>query len=296
MLKDLLKHTPERKTGSYELLKGQPRQKTGSSHPESNVSIVKEWGEPSDRAFRWRHELKYRISESKAEAVAQFIKPYLHLDRYCKLQRGGLYPIVSLYLDSNDFLLCRESLTGQKNRYKLRVRSYTDEPDYPCFFEIKRRMDATILKSRARVMHQDVATLLSGLSLPPQNYNPDDEEALKQFRLYMDSINARPVILIRYMRQAYEGDSDNRVRVTFDRQLCYKVTSTPEVALNSRGWQHHSISLCGVILEIKFTGLYPAWISQMVKYFDLQQRPISKYVSSVKESCVLGFCAPLLRG
>ena len=296
MLKDLLKHTPERKTGSYELLKGQPRQKTGSSHPESNVSIVKEWGEPSDRAFRWRQELKYRISESKAEAIAQFVKSYLHLDRYCKLRRGGAYPIVSLYLDSNDMLLCRESLTGQKNRYKLRVRSYTDEPDYPCFLEIKRRMNTTILKSRARVMHHDVATLLSGLSLPPQNYNVDDEEALRQFRLYMDSINARPVILIRYMRQAYEGDSDNRVRVTFDRQLCYKVTSTPEVALNGRGWQHHSISLGGVILEIKFTGLYPAWISQMVKYFDLQQRPISKYVSSVKESCTLGFCAPLLRG
>jgi len=296
MLKDLLKHAPEQKTGSYELLKGQPRQKTGSYHLESNVSIVKEWGEPSDRAFRWRHEMKYRISESKAEAVAQFIKPYLHVDRYCKLQRGGLYPIVSLYLDSNDLLLCRESLTGQKNRYKLRIRSYTDEPDYPCFFEIKRRMDATILKSRARIMHHDVATLLSGLSLPPQSCNADDEEALRQFRLYMDSINARPVILIRYMRQAYEGDSDNRVRVTFDRQLCYKVTTVPEVALNSRGWQHHSISLGGVILEIKFTGLYPAWISQMVKYFDLQQRPISKYVSSVKESCVLRFCAPLLRG
>ena len=296
MLEDLLKHTPERKTGSYELLKGSPRQKTGSYHPKRDVSIVKEWGEPTYRAFRWRHELKYRISESKAEVVAQFIKPYLHLDRYCKLRRGGRYPIVSLYLDSNDFLLCRESLTGQKNRYKLRIRSYTDEPDYPCFFEIKRRMDATILKSRARIMHQDVATLLSGLSLPPQNYNVDDEDALRQFRLYMDSINARPVIQVRYMRQAYEGDSDNRVRVTFDRQLCYKVTTAPEVALNSRGWQHHSISLSGVILEIKFTGAYPAWIGQMAKYFDLRQQPISKYVSSVKESCMLGFCAPLLRG
>jgi len=296
MLEDLLKHVRERKTGSYELLQGSRQQKAGSSHPKSNVSIVKEWGEPTDRAFRWRQELKYRISESKAEAVAQFIKPYLHLDRYCKLQRGSAYPIVSLYLDSNDLLLCRESLTGQKNRYKLRVRSYTDEPDYPCFFEIKRRMNTTILKSRARVMHHDVATLLSGVSLPPQNYRADDEEALRQFQLYVDSINAGPVIQIRYMRQAYEGDSDNRVRVTFDRRLCYKVTTAPKVALNGRGWQHHSISLDGVILEIKFTGLYPAWISQLVKCCDLQQQPISKYVSSVKESCALGFCAPLLRG
>jgi hypothetical protein len=295
MLEDLLKRVRERKTSSYELLKGPARQKTVPKSPESNVGIVKRLGEPTDRVFQWRQELKYRISESQAEAVAQFIKPHLHLDRYCKLQRGGRYPIVSLYLDSRDLLLCRESLTGQKNRFKLRIRSYTDEPDYPCFFEIKRRMNTTILKSRARVMHQDVATLLSGMSLPPQNYRADDDEALRQFRLYMDSINAGPVILIRYIRQAYEGDSDNRVRVTFDRELCYQVTSAPKVTLNSRGWQRHAISLGGVILEIKFTGLYPAWISQLVKCCDLQQRPISKYVSSVEQSCVLGFCAPLLR-
>jgi len=296
MLEDLLKHTPERKTVSYELLKSSRRHQMGSYRPESDVSIEKEPGSLQNPVFRWRQELKYLISESKAEAVAQFIKPYLHVDRYCKLRRGGRYPIVSLYLDSNDMLLCRESLTGQKNRYKLRVRSYTDEPDYPCFLEIKRRMNTTILKSRARVMHNDVATLLSGVSVSPQNYSADDEEALRQFRLYMDSINAGPVILIRYMRQAYEGDSDNRVRVTFDRELCYKVTTVPKVALNSPGWQHHSISLGGVILEIKFTGAYPAWISQMAKYLDLQQQPISKYVSSVIESCALGFCAPLLRG
>ena len=277
-------------------LKKSPEQKAGSHRRKSGIStVIKGAREPVDGTLRHRHELKYRISESQGEAIAQFVKSYLHLDRYCKLRRGGLYPIVSLYLDSNDMLLCRESLTGQKNRYKLRIRSYTDEPDYPCFFEIKRRMDATILKSRARVMHQDVATLLSGLSLPPQNYNVDDEDALRQFRLYMDSINARPVILIRYMRQAYESDSDNRLRVTFDRELCYKVTTAPKVALNDRGWQRHSISLGGVILEIKFTARYPAWLSRMAKYFELRQRSISKYVSSVEQSCLLGFCAPRLR-
>ncbi len=248
-----------------------------------------------DRILWPRYEIKYRISESKAAAVAQFIKPYLHLDHYCKLQPSGRYPIVSLYLDSENLQLCWESLTGQKNRFKLRIRSYTDDPDYPRFFELKRRMNAIIIKDRTRVMPCSVAPLISGLSLPPQNIS-NDGKTLKQFQLYMTSIGAGPVIQVRYFRQAYEGDSDNRVRVTFDRGLCYKVTGAPEVAFNGRGWQHHSISLGGVILEIKFTGAYPAWISQMVKYFDLRQQPISKYVTSVKESCTLGFCAPLLRG
>ncbi len=73
----------------------------------------------TDRTLRCRHELKYHISESKAEAIMQFIKPYLPLDRYCKLQRSRDYPIVSLYIDSTDLQLCKESLGGLKNRYKL---------------------------------------------------------------------------------------------------------------------------------------------------------------------------------
>jgi hypothetical protein len=36
----------------------------------------------------------------------------------------------------------------------------------------------------------------------------------------VNTINAAPVINIRYMRQAYEGD--NKVRITFDRQLKFR--------------------------------------------------------------------------
>ncbi|MHC4483393.1 MAG: VTC domain-containing protein [Planctomycetota bacterium] len=253
------------------------------------MSIEKRSGKLADRLLRCRYELKYRISESKAAAIEQFIKPYLHVDHYCKLQPSGAYPVVTLYLDSHNLGLCRQTLEGNKNRFKLRIRSYTDEPDYPRFFEIKRRMNVIIIKSRARVMYPDIATLLSGMSLPPQDYETD-EETLKQFQLYMKSINAEPVMQVRYVRRAYEGDSENRVRVTFDRQLAYNVGSEPEVRFGGRGWQRHSLE--GVILEIKFTARYPAWLSRMVRYFDLQQRSISKYVTSVKQSCLVGYCAP----
>ena len=248
-----------------------------------------------DRTLRCRHEVKYHISESKAEAIAQFIKPYIPLDRYCKLQRSRDYPIVSLYIDSNDLQLCKESLGGLKNRYKLRIRSYTDEPDYPRFFEIKRRINTIIIKSRARVMTRDVATLLKGLPLPPQNYTADTD-SINQFQLYMNNIQAKPVVLIRYKRQAYEGGTENKVRVTFDRELYYCVTKDPEVRLGGSGWQRNPFTTGGVVLEIKFTDRYPKWLSEMVKCFNLKQRSISKYASSIKDSCLLKFCAPHLVG
>ena len=244
-----------------------------------------------DRTLSCRYELKYHITESKAAAISQFIKPFLELDRYCKLQPSGDYPIVSLYLDSQDLKLCNESLSGLKNRFKLRIRSYTDEPDYPRFFEIKRRINTIIVKARARVMDKDVHGLLAGKPLPPQNYTAD-METINQFQLYIDSIRAKPAVLVRYMRQAYEDTTDNKVRVTFDRELAYKITSEPQVRLGSRGWQRNPFTEGGVVLEIKFTGRYPAWLSHMVKCFNLRQRSISKYASSITNSCTLGFCAP----
>jgi hypothetical protein len=282
------------RAGKVEAVHSTPPQKTGSkAHQKSKLGPVKKAAGPVDRTLFCRHEIKYRISESKAAAVEQFIRPYLQLDRYSKLRRDRSYPIVSLYLDAENMLLCKQTLRGQKNRFKLRIRSYTDEPGYPRFFEIKRRMNTIIIKNRARVMDQDVATLLSGSPLPPQEYSTD-EKTLSQFQLYMKSINATPKVLIRYMRQAYEDTSHNRVRVTFDRELCYNVTKSPEVVLNGQGWQHHPFSRSGVILEIKFTARYPAWLARMVGYLNLRQESFSKFATSITSACSLGFCAPEL--
>jgi len=101
-------------------------------------------------------------------------------------------------------------------------------------------------------------------------------------------------VLIRYMRQAFEGDSETRVRVTFDRELAYCVTNKPEVRLGGRGWQRNPFTQGGVILEIKFTDCYPAWLSQMVKYFNLEARSISKFGSSITDSRLLEFYVPQL--
>ncbi len=132
-----------------ELFEGNSRRKTSQLRQKSNAGTPGRLGAVVDLTLKCRYEIKYLISEAKAEVIAQFIKPYLQPDRYSKLQRGGKYPIVSLYLDSDDLRLCRETLTGQKNRFKLRVRSYTDEPEYPRYFEIKRRLNNIIIKSRS---------------------------------------------------------------------------------------------------------------------------------------------------
>lgn len=247
-----------------------------------------------DGMLACRHEMKYLVTETEAAAITAYIRPFLPLDKYSRLQRGEMYPIVSLYLDSPDLQLCRESLTGVKNRFKLRIRSYTDEPDYPQFCEIKRRINRVIMKSRARVLDRSVADVLRGRSLPAEGYRTDDE-ALNQFQLYAARIHAGPVVLVRYLRQAFESTAENRVRVTFDRELCYKVTHEPCVRLGGGGWQANRLTVGRTILEIKFTGMYPRWLSRLVRQFNLEARSISKYGTSVEQACELGFCGPVAR-
>jgi hypothetical protein len=256
--------------------------KKGNATPFGNAMAA-------DGTLRCRFEMKYQISESKAAAVEHYIQPYLHPDRYCKLQPTGNYPLVSLYLDSSDLKLCRESITGKKNRFKLRIRGYNDDPAYPKFFEIKRRLNFVIIKDRQRVNQRDVAHLLSGGPLPEQYYSTE-QEPLKQFLFYMRSLNARPLILIRYIRRAYEDNSETRVRVTFDRELSYRMCDKPIVSLGGPGWQRHPIS--DVVLEIKFTSRYPAWLTRMAECLELRQQSFSKYTNCVNGASTMRFSSP----
>ena len=217
---------------------------------------------PHERAIQSRYEVKYLISESKAAAIAQFIKPYVRLDRYCKLQPSGSYPIASLYLDTKNLQLCRQSMQGCKNRFKLRIRSYSDEADYPCFFEIKRRINNIIVKSRSQVVPRSAVPLISGTFRIPQSSN-GEQQVLVQFLFYTTGINAKPVVRTRYKRQAFEGILDNTTRITFDRDISCNVTSSHDLGLDGQGWC--KLRLNGVVLEIKFTGRYPIWVGQTVE-------------------------------
>ena len=92
-----------------------------------------------------------------------------------KFKPNNAYMISSVYLDSDNLKLCRESLDGTKNRFKLRIRSYTDDLDYPRFFEIKRRVNTIIIKSRARVMSHSVNPLLTGSMVALPDHDTESE-------------------------------------------------------------------------------------------------------------------------
>jgi hypothetical protein len=243
-----------------------------------------------DRTLWCRHEFKYLISEAQAAAVTEYIRPLMRMDRHGEFKEDGSYPISSLYMDSDDLKLCRETIEGKHTRFKLRIRSYNDEPEYPKFFEIKRRINRIIVKSRARVMENSVGPLIAGLDRPPMGKG-EEQQALEQFLYYMTYIDAKPLVRVRYMRQAFEDPLENTVRITFDRDLCGNITQTPDLSLNGDGWYRIPMHNY-VIMEVKFTGRFPAWVTRMIKFFGLKQQSVSKFALCVQQALNIGYCAP----
>src|SRR5213082_2494745 len=113
-----------------------------------------------DNLQHQRFELKYLVDEKTALAVREYVSSFLILDKFGAKQPDFSYPIHSLYLDSDDLTFYWQTINGNKNRYKLRLRYYDENPKTPVFFEIKRRMNNAILKERGGVPRDAVPEVL----------------------------------------------------------------------------------------------------------------------------------------
>ena len=149
--------------------------------------------------------------------------PDLEIDEYGARQPNLSYLTLSLYLDSDRLDTYWHAINGNRNRFKLRLRYYDDQPDTPVFFEIKRRDNNVILKERGGVRKSAVPLLLAG-HMPERQHmlNRNDSEAflaVQRFCHLMRSLDARPKMHVACLREAYENPRDNNVRVTMDRQV-----------------------------------------------------------------------------
>ena len=234
-----------------------------------------------DRMQQSRFELKYLVSETTAVRVRDFVRCYLSMDEFGVGRPNYSYPVHSLYLDSDDMEIYWRTINGDKNRYKLRLRYYSDKPETPVFFEIKRRMKDVILKQRGGVRHEAVPMILSGhLPEPGQLLSKDPSAlvAVQRFSYLMNALKAKPKTHIFYLREAYVADNDE-VRVTLDRDVYSEPNLSSSVKIAMKNPVHSYAGF--VILELKFTNRFPNWFRELVRIAESMQCGAAKYVSGV---------------
>jgi hypothetical protein len=230
-----------------------------------------------------RFECKYYLSETQYDQVMRWIGPYIEPDPFARPYPGYRYMLSSLYLDSPDLKIGRMTIQGRRNRFKLRIRSYNDDPSTPIFFEIKRRIDGVIDKTRIKLRREDGFGLMDGYLTPGQvALDGEARHDLDNFMRLTESFGAGPMMRVRYEREAYQATYGEPVRITFDRQLAYAHTPTTDFTVYGSGWNF--LKTEGVVLEIKFPDYFPFWVNELICGLQLQRVSIAKYIMSLTDA------------
>ncbi len=220
-----------------------------------------------------RFEFKYAININQYLEIKKTIQKRMKVDPFAKNQ--GEYSIESIYFDTLSLSSYQQAKAGLKNRAKFRLRTYPDasrnKASKYVFWEIKRKKDATVLKDRSPLTLNQTLNILHDTSKRPKN-----DQTLNKFVFSLKRHLLKPKILIRYRREPFIADRN--LRITFDKQI--------ETGSVSSFWQKDIPTQLLlpqiVVMEIKFTGSLPFWLGQLVRQYDLERQPFSKYTQSIE--------------
>ncbi len=234
-----------------------------------------------------RFEMKYLVNDAQVEGIRRYLRGRLVLDENNDPNDLSGYTVCSLYLDGPRFQLYNQTMQGSKNRFKLRIRLYDNNPDAPAFLEIKRRETDIIKKKRAAIKKKAALQILQGAhpSTTMLFKKNGDMDALDRFCRLTRNIDADGAAYVVYKREAYVSPGSDHIRVTFDRELYggyYRTGSelmVPETGVYPK-WS-------GCVLEMKFTDRFPDWMHEVAQIFSLQRTSVPKYVMCVDALGVL---------
>jgi hypothetical protein len=184
------------------------------------------------------------------------------------------YGVVSLYLDTDAHDVYHRR--GSYGRSKYRIRHY--ENDEAAFLERKLRTRLRLTKRRTRISIDAVSRLRLD--------DPDPTHPGYWFFRRVSLRRLHPICVIRYSRMARMADTpEGPVRMTLDTSVYAGatdlVTLTPGTALPLVDGQ--------IILELKYSGVFPRIFKDLVDQFHLTPRPASKYRFAVQS---LGLARP----
>ncbi len=225
--------------------------------------------------------MKYLIPESQARAIRERVLAHLQPDDNTEPNSIG-YQVQSLYLDSQKLTCYVQTLKGFKNRFKLRIRFYDNQPTSPVFLEIKRRVTNVIQKKRAMVHRSAGEAILRG-SLPTTDMliknTAEQRDALFSFCQLKDEVGAVGKIFVDYFREAFQCGGANHYRVTFDR-LVRGSSYNPRVGLYLPE-RNKMARIPGVVLEMKFVNEPADWMIDIARQFHLESTSVPKYVECI---------------
>lgn len=222
----------------------------------------------NDDNKKYRHELKYTVSNGELELIKSRVNHLLSADKHS--DSSGVYSIRSLYFDDYNNRCFYENENGTDPREKFRIRIYNGSTER-IMLECKRKERGKTLKTSCELTFDEAKTLISGKTLPDIASQPP---LLRKLTLQMLTQKLHPVVIVEYDRIPYVYQNGN-VRITLDTNISSSkaITSFFDVSLPKRP----IMPLGHQILEVKYDEFLPDFIYRNLQLNNLKQTAFSKY-------------------
>ena len=211
-----------------------------------------------------RVEKKYLVSGAQKAKLLKQVGHRLVPDEH------GQSTICSLYLDTPDHRLIRNSIDAKAYKEKLRLRSYgTPGADTAVFLELKKKYDGVVYKRRVSMpLRQAERYLACGKA-------PLEGQIMREIDYAMGFYGwPQPAMMIAYEREAFAVKDVPQLRLTFDGAVRYRDRG---LAMMSGTAGKVILPEDTFILEVKTGGAMPLWLSHALDESGIRPASFSKY-------------------
>ena len=221
-----------------------------------------------NKTYKYRHELKFKISNSAAKVLQQKLSLILQADKNAYYTDGS-YVIKSLYFDDRESKSYYEKMDGVLYRKKYRIRIYNDDKSF-IRLEKKMKHNNYTAKEQMLISEDIYCKILEGKL--DEIDNP--KGLLEEFIYDSKTKGLIPSIIVGYHRIAYTYPVSD-VRITFDSNIesgLYNYDlfdkNMPTYNVDEKGKQ---------VLEVKFNEVLPLHIANILNDIPSCREAVSKF-------------------
>lgn len=217
-----------------------------------------------------RYELKYLLTAKQKETILAAMEPHMAPDPY------GRTTIRSLYFDTDNYRLIRNSISRPAYKEKLRLRSYAQAtPDSPIFVELKKKYRSVVYKRRIAIPEKEAVAWLCGeRPCPIQGQIPAEIGYVLDFYETL-----RPAVFLSYEREAFYAADGSGFRVTFDDTILCR---QEDLSLEAGIYGTPILPEGYILMEIKCAGGIPLWMVRILSENRIYKTSFSKYGTAYK--------------
>ena len=217
-----------------------------------------------------RYETKYLLTKKQYQGMLAGMAARTVPDVYSK------YTINNIYFDTTNFQLIRDSLERPEYKEKLRLRSYGQvQNGDTVFLEMKKKLNGMVFKRRIVLPMEEAAAYLERGQRPT-----DDNQICREIDWLRRCYKLQPAAFIGYEREAWAGTEDVELRITFDTDLRWRKEDL-DLRAEDRG------DVLGppdaILMEVKFPGVCPLWLSRLMEELNIRRISFSKYGCCYRE-------------